>query len=58
MPARPADLHFPRRMGADRTLQTLPSVIDQVVADMRATVVGAQAFCSSLRENNGFACHR
>ena len=58
MPARPAGPRFPRQTAADRTLQTLPSVIDQVVADMRAAVVGTQLLCSRLRENNGFACHR
>ena len=58
MPTRPAEPQFPRQTAADRTLQYVPSVIDQVVSDMRGAVVGTQLLCSSLRENNGFACHR
>ena len=54
MPARPADTHFPRQTTARRSLQCLPSVIDQVVTDMCAAVIGTQSFCSILREHDGF----
>ena len=37
-----------------RSLQCLPSVIDQVVTDMCAAVIGTQSFCSILREHDGF----
>jgi len=57
MPARPVDPGFQRQPAADRTLQALSSMIDQVVADMRATVMLASLCCSSLRVNNSFACY-
>ena len=58
MPARPVEPGFHRQPAADRTLQALSSPIDQVVADMRATVALAPLRCSRLRVNDGFACHR
>ena len=39
-PARPAGLQFPRQTEADHTLQIRSSVIDQVITDMRAAVMG------------------
>ncbi len=58
IPARPAGLQFPRQTAADRTLQHLPPVIDQVVPDMRAAVLLRPGAAQHLREHNGFARHR
>ncbi len=57
-PAHSVDPQFPWQTETDHALQIRTSVIDQVVTDMRAAVMGARLRCRSLRENNSLACHR
>ncbi len=55
MPTRPADTQFPRQTAVHlaRSSAARP-LIDQVVSDMGAAVIGTQSFCSILREHDGF----
>ena len=57
MPAHPFQAVFHCQAAADRPLQTPTPPIDQVVPDMRATMVLARLRGSCLCENNSFACH-
>ena len=57
-PARADDPRFQRHAAADRTLQIAPSVIDQVIPDVCAAIVGIALGGRCLRERNGFPCHR